>query len=430
MNRRIARFTQLTQELEQSRTPEDTLRILERALAEVDGFVASLLLSTRGLSPGHYRVVATQLKDEPLGDLPSLAKEESGPVRHGGILGAIVRRREPQLVQDVDSAHDPFFREMLNGYTSVMAIPLTGDRLPLTWAIGLKKPPKQFTVSDLEETVGRAALVGALLENQILAGELARAHQQIDRDARQVGELQRALLPASLPRIAGLEIAASYEPLGRAGGDLYDFFPLDERRDGRADVHAAASRWCVFIGDVEGHGLAAALVMAILQAVLHAHPAGVAGPASLLIHANRQLCSKRLGGLATAFLGIYEPASRRLAYASAGHPPPLLRRSADGAICELNGVGSFPLGIDESETFQEGSVQLERGDTFLLYTDGITEAGAEAGDLFDSDRLTRVFRDGGDGPPELIERLRGAVRAHQHGEAAGDDQTLVAARVL
>ena len=98
-----------------------------------------------------------------------------------------------------------------------MAIPVTGDRLPVTWAIGLKRPPKQFTVSDLEETVERAALVGALLENQILAGELARAHQQIDRDARQVGELQRALLPASLPRIAGMEIAASYEPLGLRG---------------------------------------------------------------------------------------------------------------------------------------------------------------------------------------------------------------------
>ena len=103
--------------------------------AEVDGFVASLLLSTRGLGPGHYRVVRAQLKDEPLSDLPSQAKEEPGPVRRGGILGAIIRRREPQLVQDVDSARDPFFRETLSGYTSVMAIPLTGDRLPVTWVI-------------------------------------------------------------------------------------------------------------------------------------------------------------------------------------------------------------------------------------------------------------------------------------------------------
>ena len=218
------------------------------------------------------------------------------------------------------------------------------------------------------------------------------AHQQIDRDARRVGELQRALLPASLPRIAGLEIAASYEPLGRAGGDLYDLFPLDERQDDRGDVCTTPSRWCIFIGDVEGHGLAAALVMAIVQAVLHAHPAGIATPASLLMYANRQLCSQRIGGLVTAFLGIYEPASRRLTYARAGHPPPLLRRAADGSIGALDAVGSYPLGIDESETFQEAAVQLERGDTLLLYTDGITEAQGTAEDLFGVDRLTRVSR--------------------------------------
>ncbi len=428
-NHRISRLVQLTRELEQSRTPEDTLRKVERGFAEVDGFVASLLLSTRGLSPGHYRVVGAQLKDEPLSESHILAKEEPAPVRRGGILGAIIRRREPQLIQDIDWAREPFYRETLAGYTSVMAIPLAGDHLPMTWGIALKKPPQQFTASDLEEAVGRVALVGALLENQMLASELAHANEKIDRDARRLGELQRALLPASLPRIAGLEIAASYAPLGRAGGDLYDLFPLDERQDGRGDVCTTPSQWCIFIGDVEGHGLAAALVMAIVQTVLHAHPAEIAKPASLLMHANRQLCAKRIDGYVTAFLGIYEPASRRLTYASAGHPPPLLKRAADGSIGALDAVGSCPLGIDDSETFQEASVQLERDDTLLLYTDGITEARGLAEALFGVDRLTHVFRDGGDRPMELIDRLREAVRAHVHSETAEDDQTIVAARV-
>ena len=253
---------------------------------------------------------------------------------------------------------------------------------------------------------------------------------QIDRDARRVGELQRALLPASTPRIAGLEIAASYAPLGRAGGDLYDLFPLNERQDDRGDASTTPSRWCIFIGDVEGHGLAAALVMAIVHAVLHAHPAESARPAGLLMHANRQLCAKRIDGFVTAFLGIYESASRRLTYASAGHPPPLLKRAADGSIGALDAVGSCPLGIDESETFQEASVQLERDDTLLLYTDGITEARGLAEVLFGVDRLTHVFRDGGDGPRELIDRLREAVRTHVQSETAEDDQTIVAARVF
>jgi hypothetical protein len=89
-NRRIARLTQLTRELEQSHTPEDTLRVLERGFTDVDGFVASLLLSTRGLSPGHYRAVGAQLKDEPLSEgercstvnastRPSNQKKPAGP---------------------------------------------------------------------------------------------------------------------------------------------------------------------------------------------------------------------------------------------------------------------------------------------------------------------------------------------------------------
>jgi sigma-B regulation protein RsbU (phosphoserine phosphatase) len=248
----------------------------------------------------------------------------------------------------------------------------------------------------------------------------------IDREARQVGELQRALLPASLPRIAGLEMAASYEPSGRAGGDLYDFFPLDERHNDQMDP----GPWCVFIGDTAGHGLAAAVVIAIVQAVLHAHPARIARPASLLMHANRQLCRKRLGGFVTGFLGIYEPGTRRLTYSNAGHPPPLLRRSSHGPIFTLDEVGSYPLGIDDAETFEEASVQLEPGDTVLLYTDGITEARDTNGDQFDPRRLMCVFRDSGDRPAELIDRLRQVVRAHEHGQVARDDQTLVAARVL
>jgi sigma-B regulation protein RsbU (phosphoserine phosphatase) len=176
--------------------------------------------------------------------------------------------------------------------------------------------------------------------------------------------------------------------------------------------------------------LAAAVVMAIVQSVLHAHPAGIAGPANLLVHANRQLCRKNIGGFVTAFLGIYKPSSRRLTYANAGHPPPLLKRSSDATICLLDAVVSYPLGIDESETFKEAILQLEPGDTLLLYTDGITEARSPQRDLFDRDRLKRAFRAGGGRPAELVELLRKTVRAHEQGQTPEDDQTLVAARAV
>jgi sigma-B regulation protein RsbU (phosphoserine phosphatase) len=427
-NRRIARLRKMTRELECSNTPLETLRTIHRGLDEAYGVIASLTVSTRGLAEGYYRVVQLRLEGEPLGDVYDPAPDEPWPVQCGGVVAAIIARRQPQLIQDVDWSADPFFSETLAGYASVLAVPFGGDHLPMTWAILLKRPPDRFTVMELEEAVLRAALVGALLESQVLAGQLVRANERIDRDARQVGELQRSLLPAVPPRISGLEIAVSYQPSGRAGGDFYDFFPLEQ--DGNVSGSNTAGRWCVIIGDAAGHGLAAALVMALVQSMFRAYPTGIAGPADLLVHANRQLCRRQIGGFVTAFLSIYEPTARRLTYAAAGHPPPLLKRSSDRAISPLNAVASYPLGIDASETFHQATVQLQRGDTFLLYTDGITEArGAQRG-LFNQDTLMRAFRDGGDRPAELVERIREAVRAHEQGQTPIDDQTVVAARAV
>jgi sigma-B regulation protein RsbU (phosphoserine phosphatase) len=465
-NRRIASLTKLTQELEQSQSPKQTLLTLQRSFTEAYGFSASVLLSTRGLPQGQYRVIQMRLEDNP--DSPGQVPREPAPVQFGGIMAAIIDRREPQLIQEVDWTSDPFFHDTLQGYASVIAIPLVGDHLPMTWAIVLQRRPGRFTVFDLETAMERTVLVGSLLDSQALAGQLARANERIDRDARLVGELQRSLMPAQLPQIAGLEIAVSYEPSDRAGGDLYDFFPLDapdndaaarlsstpssdEASAPKSERAATPDRWCVIIGDATGHGLAAAVVMAIVQSALHAHPAGMTRPVELLAHVNRQLCRKHIGGFFTAFLGIYEPATRRLTYANAGHPPPLLKRSSDramdAAICPLAEALSYPLGIDLSATYQEATVQLQPGDIVLLYTDGITEARDAHGDLFEQDRLTRVFQDGGDRPAEIIERLRESVRAHEQGQAAArlsstqssdaaslpksqDDQTLVAARAL
>jgi phosphoserine phosphatase RsbU/P len=430
-NLRIASLARLARQLGTCRTPEQTIRTLQQGLAEAYGFVATMLLSTRGLARDEYRVIQMRLGDGSPNDLFHQAPDQSGSVHCGGIVARIIRRPEPQLIQEADWSDDPIFHETLKGYASLMAIPFAGDHLPMTWVILLKKPPERFDVSDLEMAVQRGALVGALLENQMLAGELARANEQIDQDARQVGKLQRGLLPATLPEIATLELAVSYEPSGRAGGDLYDFFPLDERHIEQADTHSPPRGWWIFIGDAAGHDLAAAVVMAIVQAVLHAHPAGMARPASLLAHANRQLCRKHIGGFVTAFLGMYEPDSRRFTYANAGHPPPLLRRSPDAtAIRQLEGLASYPLGIDESNAFKESTTHLLAGDTVLLYTDGITEARNGRGDLFGEDRLMRAFQDGGDRPAKLIERLRQAVRAHEQGKTLADDQTLVAALAL
>jgi sigma-B regulation protein RsbU (phosphoserine phosphatase) len=429
-NLRLASLTTLMGELAHSPTPAQTLQALRRGLSQTYGLAASLLLSTRALSEGQYRVIQMQREGQGPGNSLPWAANESGPVQSGGIVAAIIARREPQLIQNVDWSSDPFFRDALSGYASVMAIPIPGEHLPMTWLILLRRLPNQFSVIDLEETLLRVVLGGSLLESQVLAEQLARANERIDHDARQVGQLQCALLPTEFPPNAGLEIAVSYKPSGRAGGDLYDFFALDEPENDQANDNPIPLRWCALVGDAAGHGLAAAVVMAIVQSVLHAHPTGITGPAKLLEHANRQLCRKKMRGFFTAFLGIYETISRRLIYANAGHPPPLLRRGSDASMCPLDAVATHPLGIEASQTFEEAGVQLEPADTLLLYTDGITEARGTQGEQFEQTRLARAFRDGGDRPAQIVEHLRQAVRIHEEGQMPRDDQTLVAARVV
>jgi phosphoserine phosphatase RsbU/P len=283
----------------------------------------------------------------------------------------------------------------------------------------LKARPAVFTPEDLEQSMLRTAIIGTLLESQVIAADLEVANGRIDEEIRQLAKLQRSLLPDPLPRIPGLEIGVSYEPSGRAGGDLYDFFPLDSDTE-------EPRRWCIFIADASGHGAAAAVVMAIVQAILHAHPRDVRAPSELLAHANRHLCSRKLGGFVTAFLGVYEPATRQLVYASAGHPPPLMKRGGESSL--LDEVASYPMGIDGCNRFKDASLKLSPGDTILMYTDGIPEARNDAGEMFELDRLECTLKSAAGGPAELIVKIDEAVSRFEGGRDQVDDQTMVAIR--
>jgi len=422
-NGRIQRLAELTQELRQSHTTEQTLRAFEHGFAEGGQPLISLFLSTRGLTGGQYRLIRMALPGPHETSVDPMARTDA--IHRGGIVSAVIDTQEAQLIQDVDWSDDWFFHEFLKEYGSLIAIPVANSQLPMNWVLLLRKAPHRFTVSDFENAMERVVLGGALLENQLLTADLTRAHKLIDREARQVGKLQRALLPDSVPQIAGLDIATSYEPCSRAGGDLYDVFPLKN-----LDADSAPNRWCILIGDAAGHGLAAAMVMAIVQAVLRAHPAGISSPAALLSHANRQLCSQRIGGFFTAFLGIYEPATRRLVYANAGHPAPLLKSATTGSFAALDAVLNFPLGIDEIERFEESAIDLQAGDDVLLYTDGIIELRNAHGEFFNQDRLDRLFACGNNGPDSIVRRIRAAISAFNPDQPAPDDQTVVAVRVL
>jgi phosphoserine phosphatase RsbU/P len=422
-NVRIDSLTKMTEALVTARSPWETLQIIRRGMWDTYGPSGSMMISTRGLAEGEYRVSLLQLPGDPnLKQFDPWAVDKL-PVWRGGILAEIIRQRKPQIFQEVDWSGDPNLSQRLTGYESVMAMPMMAARLPVSWVMLLKKKPDFWTPDDMEQSMLRTAIIGTLLESQTIAGDLEIANERIDGEIKQLAHVQRSLLPDPLPDIPGLQIAVSYEPSGRAGGDLYDFFPLHATKG-----KETSTLWCIFIGDASGHGAAAAVVMAIVQAILQAHPKEAKLASELLTHANRHLCHKKLGGFVTAFLGIYDPSTRELSYASAGHPAPIVK--SDDVLFQLNEVLSYPLGIDKTNRFRDATIQLHPGNTILMYTDGITEARSPEGDMFDIDRLETALKSAGDGPEKLIAQVRQQVCAFQRARSQVDDQTMVAVKCV
>jgi sigma-B regulation protein RsbU (phosphoserine phosphatase) len=236
---------------------------------------------------------------------------------------------------------------------------------------------------------------------------------------KRVAEIQRALLPPTLPDIPGIDVAASYKTAARAGGDYYDFFDLGD------------GRWGLLIADVSGHGTPAAVVMAMLRTILHATCYQCATPSKLLSHANRQLCDQydRFSGtFVTAFYGILDPAERTLHYSCAGHNPPLLVDRAVN-VSELNDAHSLPLAVELESTFPEAQVRLAPGDTLLLYTDGITEAVNEAGTMYGRQRLLSCVREDVPNAQHIIDCVTHKLMGFTRNLPQNDDQTLLALRI-
>src|SRR5262249_17894339 len=151
---------------------------------------------------------------------------------------------------------------------------------------------------------------------------------------------------------------------------LYDVFPIDEANGDRP-----INRWVIFIGDASGHGPSAAVAAAMVQATLRACSADGSTPGELLSNLNRHLCDKHIeGSFVTAFVGFYDPATRRLPYSVAGHPPPLIPSFTGEPPRELKDASNLPLGIEPDAAFEQAAIGFEPGQTLLLYTDGITES--------------------------------------------------------
>ncbi len=206
------------------------------------------------------------------------------------------------------------------------------------------------------------------------SGEVLR---RMEDDLGRAAEIQKRLLPASDPRLAGFEVSGGNLPCYEVGGDYYDFVPLGD------------DRLVVAIADVSGKGMGAALLMASLRAALHAEvrpgfePADAAARLNDFLHRSSEVSS-----FATFFLGDLDRRTGVLRYVNAGHNPPFVLR-AGGTVESLPPSG-FALGMFAGARYAPGAVTLGPGDLAVLFTDGIPEARDRGGTEFTEERLRRL----------------------------------------
>jgi len=253
---------------------------------------------------------------------------------------------------------------------------------------------------------------------------LARVLEELDRERQAVGEIQRSLLPASLPELPGFEMSPYYQPSEHASGDYYDVVPLID------------DQWGFVMADVSGHGTPAAVIMTVLRTLIHAElPSNRDKSAGeFLERVNRVMCETYLrdSRFVTVWAAVLNPVSRRLTYASAGHNPPRLLRG--GSVLSLDVVGGLPLGFDPGASYEDASITLEPEDLVVIYTDGITEAmreGIDGLELFGTEGLDRVLSEySSDRACDCTELVRKAIAAFTNDATPTDDRTMLILRAI
>jgi sigma-B regulation protein RsbU (phosphoserine phosphatase) len=246
-------------------------------------------------------------------------------------------------------------------------------------------------------------------------------HRILRNDLENAKEVHRAFFPQKNPSIPGLACETFYRPARDIGGDYYDFLPLQ------------ADNWGIAIGDVCGKGIGAALLMASLQASLRAQAMHAYSDLSTLIaDVDRLVLAASPKHLyASLFYAEYEVATGVLRYVNAGHNAPIvLRWKLDQCEVFLLEPSGTPLGLLESSQFTSRAFQLEKGDVFVAYTDGITESENACGELWGQERLETLLRACRDcAPAQIVSRILDDVVPFTKGCPQKDDMTLVVVAV-
>lgn len=255
-----------------------------------------------------------------------------------------------------------------------------------------------------------------LAEYIINLQDTTTAKEKIESELRIAREIQMGMIPhifPPFPNLPHIDLFAILKPAKEVGGDLYDFFVLNDKL-------------CFAIGDVSGKGVPASLFMAVTRTLLRSVADKETSPARIVQSLNASLSSNNESSMfVTFFLGMLDINSGALQYSNAGHNPPAIIRK-EGTINLFEQTQNPPVGIFEEAVYTEATTHLFRGDKLFLYTDGVSEAENAQHDLFGDDQMIQILREhASESPKEVILRMEELIAGHVQEFAQSDDITMM-----
>jgi len=336
----------------------------------------------------------------------------------------IVQRclKDREALLSGDAVHDPRFdlSQSVADFKirSVMCAPLiarSGGNAFGVIQLDTQNKSKKFTQEDLRLLMAVTGQAAGTLENaQLFESLVARAG--VEADLKLAKQVQLSFLPKKPPVMAGYEFFAHYEPALEVGGDYYDFIPLPGERLG------------ITLGDVAGKGVPAALLMGKVSSDARFCLLTEPSPATAVCRLNALLQEAGLiDRFVTLTAGLLEPARHAVTLINAGHLPPIVYHQRTGRIEEAmpRELSSYPLGIVEDLTCEGYTVNLDVGDSVVLFTDGVSDAKNKQGQDFQTEGVHAALLNGPANPQAMGERLIQAVRQHALGCKQYDDITVV-----
>ncbi|MFN9371210.1 MAG: SpoIIE family protein phosphatase [Planctomycetaceae bacterium] len=341
--------------------------------------------------------------------------EDQSVVLSRTIVNQVLEKRQGILSADDVGSYNPGESVANFKSRSMMCMPLlalSGDPIGLIH-IDTNRLTGQFNQDDLD-------LLAAIAGQAALNYETARLFevyvekQKYDTEMRTAAQVQRALLPGSLPQVPGYSFFAAYESAQAVGGDYYDCRVMGDSRV-----------WMAF-GDVAGKGVAASLIMSRLSSVVQSTLEFIPDVGEALRRINTQMGANMIEGrFVTLILASLDLNTHELTIVSGGHMSPLIRRP-NGTIEELSeSVVGLPVGIFDELEFETVRRVLSPGESVVIYTDGISEANNSKEELYGLDRLRTVVTRSPPSPELLGNAIMDDVHRHAAGSPQHDDITLM-----